>query len=34
MKTTPTLTRRDRIVMVLFAVAVVILGLLESNPNH
>lgn len=34
MRPIPTLTRRDRIVLVLFAVAVVILGLIESNPNH
>jgi hypothetical protein len=29
-----TLTKRDRIVLVLIAVAVLVLGLLESNPNH
>jgi len=29
-----TLTRRDRIILVLIAVAVLVLGLLESNPNH
>jgi len=29
-----TLTRRDRIILVLIAVAVLVIGLLESNPNH
>ena len=29
-----TLTRRDRIVLVLIALAVLVIGLLESNPNH
>lgn len=30
----PSLTKRDRIIMVLIAVAVLVLGLLEQNPNH
>lgn len=29
-----TLTRRDRIILVLIALAVLVLGLLEVNPNH
>ena len=28
------LTKRDRIILVLIAVAVLVIGLLESNPNH
>jgi hypothetical protein len=34
MKPTTTLTRRDRICLVLIALAVLVLGLLEQNPNH
>jgi hypothetical protein len=28
------LTKRDRIILVLIAVAVLVIGLLEVNPNH
>jgi hypothetical protein len=34
MKPTTTLTRRDRIFLILIALAVLVLGLIEQNPNH